>query len=309
MKLNKILLGLALFCASNTLYAQVASIPFAFNGKHLYIKIKTLKSRDLNFVFDTGATGATIDSATAENAGISKTGRETVNIAGSGGSQDYVIVPGQSLTLGSVTISPVELTMVNFSNLSGVMGVKLDGILGFELLERYVTLVDFDQSKLVMYKGINEADTTGYTGIPFEFSKGINIPRFPITITLANGETFTGKVMFDTGNGFSLIVSTPFSKFHNFQEKIGDTKVTMGRGMNAVTQDQLANIKAMSFNGFTFGTMGIRLTVNEKAEARDGYLGVLGIEVIKRFNIILDYVHKKIYLKPNKAYFDSFSQN
>ncbi|MET1055803.1 MAG: FKBP-type peptidyl-prolyl cis-trans isomerase [Pedobacter sp.] len=133
------------------------------------------------------------------------------------------------------------------------------------------------------------------------------IPRFPISITLDNGESFSGRVMFDTGNAFSLLVSAPFSKFHNFNEKLGLTETTSGRGLHAVTRDRVANIQALSFNGFKFGKMGIRLTVNDQAEPKDGYLGILGIEIIKRFNVILNYAQKRIYLKPNHLYQDSFS--
>ena len=149
-------------------------------------------------------------------------------------------------------------------------------------------------------------DTSGYVGIPFEFSKNILIPRFPITIKLANGENFTGKVMFDTCNAATLLISTPFSKFHHFNDKLGKTLVTEGRGLSAVTQDRLANIKAMSFNGFNFGEMGVSLTINDAAEPKDGYLGILGIDVIKRFHVILDYPHQKIYLRPNGLYNEVF---
>lgn len=113
--------------------------------------------------------------------------------------------------------------------------------------------------------------------------------------------------MFDTGNTFSLIVSTPFSKYHDFDSKLGKTGYTVGRGMNSFTKDQLAVINSMSFDGFKFGQMSIRLTVNDQAVPKDGYLGILGIEVIKRFNVILDYKHQKIYLKPNQAYSTAFN--
>lgn len=289
------------------LKAQVAQIPFEFKGAHMFIKVQTKQSDSLHFIFDTGCTGATIDSATAEKAGVGKENRRTVSVAGSGGSQVYSMALNQSLKLKNAEIKNTNLVLANLNSLSSDIGSRLDGIVGYEILNQYVTQMDFDHKKLLLYDNVKFADTTGYTGIPFEFSKNILIPRFPISITLANGETFTGKVMFDTGNAFTLIVSTPFSKYHDFNSKLGDTRITEGRGMNATTQDQLANIKAMSFNGFNFGTMGIRLTVNEKAEPGDGYLGILGIEVIKHFNVILDYANKKIYLKPNQTFHNTFS--
>lgn len=305
---TSLVIALFLLGSKIALRAQVAQIPFEFQGTHLYIKVQTKQSDSLRFVFDTGCTGATIDSAIAERAGIGKENRRTVSVAGSGGAQSYTMALHQSLKLKKIEIKDINLVLANMASLSAVIGSRVDGVVGYEILNQYVTQIDFDSKKLLLYNQIKSVDTTGYTGIPFEFSKNILIPRFPISITLANGETFSGKVMFDTGSIFTLIVSTPFSKYHNFSSKLGVTSNTMGRGMNAVTQDQLANIKSMSFNGFDFGQMGIRLTINEKAEPKDGYLGIMGIEVIKRFNVILDYTHKKIYLKPNQAYRDAFKQ-
>lgn len=297
-----LLIAFLIGVGSTTLTAQIAQIPFEFKGTHLSIQVKTKASENLNFIFDTGCTGASIDSAAAVKAGIGRENMQTVSVAGSGGEQSYQMALHQNLKMDNLEIKDLNLVLMNFSSLSNDIGSHLDGIIGYEILNQYVTQIDFDQKKLSFYDQIKSVDTTGYTGIPFEFSKNILIPRFPIAITLANGQTFKGKVMFDTGNAFSLIVSTPFSKYHDFNSKLGQTSLTSGRGINAITQDQLANIKSMSFNGFDFGEMGIRLTVNDKAEPKDGYLGILGMEVIKRFHVILDYANKKIYLKPNKAY-------
>lgn len=309
MKLKQSLLTAILIIGGLTnLNAQVTQFPFEFNGTQMFIKVQTNKSDSLHFIFDSGTTGASIDSATLEKAGLNREYRSIASIAGSGGSRFYTLALNQNLKIKDAELKNINLAMVDFKTLSAVTGARIDGIIGYELLNKYVTQIDFDHKRMLLYDQINAVDTTGYTGIPFEFSKGIMIPRFPISVTLANGETFTGKVMFDTGNAFSLIVSTPFSKFHSFNGKLGETGFTSGQGMNAVTKDQLANIKSMSFNGFNFGQMGFRLTVNDQAEAKDGYLGILGIEIIKRFNVILDYAHKKIYLKPNNAYHSPLSQ-
>ena len=291
-----------------SLNAQVAEIPIEFNGKHIFIKVKTGAGDSLRFIFDTGSTGISIDSGAAKNAGIDMVNRKAVTVNGSGGAKGYMMAMHQKLKMNTVELTDVNLVLVDFSSLSASIGSRLDGIIGYDILKKYVTQIDFENKKILLYNRIESADTTGYTGIPFEFSKSILIPRFPISITLANGESFTGKVMFDTGNAFTLIVSTPFAKYHNFSNKLGETSFTGGIGANAVTKDQLATINALSFNGFSFGKMGIRLTVNDAAEARDGYLGILGIEIIKRFNVILDYANRKIHLKPNEEYGNEFKK-
>jgi|GEM_PF-5347344 len=308
MKLKRcLLIPLLLIIGCLNIKAQITQIPCTFQGKHLFIKVQTKQGDSLNFIFDTGATGASIDSATAERVGISKENRQNVSIAGSGGSQFYTMAVNQNLKVGSAELNNINLVLVNLSSLSAAVGSRIDGIIGYEILNNYVTQLDFDHKKLLLYDKIQTADTSGYTGIPFQFNKDVLIPRFPISIKLANGESFTGRAMFDTGNAFSLIVSTPFSKYHDFKSKIGETTQVQGRGMNAFTQDQIATIQSMSFNNFKFDQMAIRLTINDQAEPKDGYLGILGIEVIKHFNVILDYANKRIYLKPNKLYSTGFN--
>lgn len=297
-----------LFSCAQFANAQIAKIPFEFEDNHIYIKVKTNDSDSLRYVFDTGATGASIDSATAERIGISKENRQIVNVAGSGGAQNYTMATGQTFNLHGLEIKDVNPVLINFNGLKSATGIRLDGILGYELLDKYVAQIDFDQRKLVVYGKINEVDTTGYTSIPFEFSRGIMIPRFPISIQLNTGEVYTGKVMFDSGAAFSLLISTPFNKFHRISEKLTDKIIAQGRGLSAANLEERSTIKNMSFNGFNFGEMVIGLTVNEQAQPNDGYLGILGMDIIKRFNVIVDYQNKKIYLKPNKVYNDPFNQ-
>ncbi|TCC99500.1 FKBP-type peptidyl-prolyl cis-trans isomerase [Pedobacter hiemivivus] len=300
-----VLLAFFIVAGSADLPAQITKIPFESKGSHLYIKVQTAQSDSLSFIFDTGTTGATIDSATAEKIGVSKENRKMVNVGGIAGMQTNIMAVNQNLKLKNIEIKGLNLVLMNLNTLSKILGRRLDGLIGYEIMNKYVTQIDFDHKHLLLYNQIKEVDTTGYTGIPFEFNKGVLIPRFPITITLTNGERYTGRAMFDTGNAFSLLVSAPYNKFHNLNAKLGT--VFPAWGLNPVAPDLVAMIKSMSFNGFDFGNMSIRLTTNEQAEPKDGYLGILGIEVIKRFNVILDYAHKRIYLKPNQSFNSNFT--
>ena len=118
------------FNSLSILQAQVSRIPFHFNGKHIYIKVKTGSSDTLNFVFDTGATSATIDSATAEQAGVSKNDRHVVTLAGSGGEKNYTMAVNQTVSLGGLQLAGLDLILINFSALSAKQGLRLDGIIG-----------------------------------------------------------------------------------------------------------------------------------------------------------------------------------
>lgn len=300
------IINVGLFCFCQLAEGQVAKTNFEFKGNHIFIKVGTGKSDSLLFVFDSGATNASIDSATAENAGVSKQSREIVNVGGHGGSQSYVMARDQTFRVAGLDIEGVDPMLINFDAFSAETGLKIDGLIGYELLNRYITQIDFDNKEMLFYHAITDVKVAGYTAIPFEFNKGILIPRFPVTIQLMSGETFTGRVMFDCGGAFTLLVSTPFNKFHQISEKLPNRTKKQGRGLNTISSEEVDVIKGMSFNGFELGQMPIELTINDKAEPKDGYLGMIGIDIIKRFNVILDYANKMIYLKPNKAYKDAF---
>ena len=291
-----------LLCYSPQLQAQVARFPIEFNGKHIFIRAGAGKSDSLRFVFDSGASNMSIDSAAAEHAGISRENAERVYAGGHGGAQFYLMAKNQTFRLGGVKLENVNPLLVDFSRMTRATGMKLDGLIGYELLNTYVTGIDFERKEMSLYNNIKEADTSGYTGIPFEFNKGVLIPRFPVTITLPDGEQFTGRVMFDSGGFFTLLVSIGYNKFHGLSQKLPNRTLRKMQGLNATNTEERAAIKGMRFNGFELGEMPIDLTINDKAEASDGYLGMIGIEIIQKFNIILDYADKKIYLKPNSGY-------
>ncbi len=129
MKLKQILIiAFLIFGSRVALKAQIAQIPFEFNGVDLAIKVKIRQSDSLRFIFDTGCTGATIDSVIAEKAGVSRENRQTVSVAGSGGSQTYSMALNQSLELKDVEIKNVNLVLANLASLSAIIGSKLDGI-------------------------------------------------------------------------------------------------------------------------------------------------------------------------------------
>ncbi len=290
--------------------AQVASFPFEWNKNEIRINVRMNGSEPMSFIFDTGSVGGvSIDSATAEKVGVSKANRQTVDIAGNGGIGSYTMAVDQTIDVAGVQLKGVSLVLNNFDRLSKAIGVKIQGIIGDEIMNHYVTQIDFDHQQMKLYQHIQNVDTTGYTCIPFDYYRGVMIPRFPISITLANGETVTGKVMFDSGNAATLLVSTPFSIFHDFDHKLGKTLTVGGLGLSNSTTEQVAEIKSMAFGGFNFNKMLIKLTVNPAAKPGEGYLGILGIDVIKRFNLILDYEHKKIYMQPNHTYGTAFDES
>lgn len=170
LRLSSLLLFFLCYQAS----AQISKMPFEFNGSHIYIKVLTGKSDTLLFIFDTGATGASIDSAKAEEAGVSKNDREIIGVTGHGGAQNYIMAKNQSFRVAGLNITGVNPILINFDDFKTETGMKIDGLLGYELLNRFITQIDFDRKEMLFYNNITDANTKGYTTIPFEFKSMVN---------------------------------------------------------------------------------------------------------------------------------------
>jgi hypothetical protein len=85
------------------------------------------------------------------------------------------------------------------------------------------------------------------------------------------------------------MIRAPFSKLNDLKNTIGVTKIAEGLGANARTSDMIANIRNMTIDRFKFGKMGVSVRINDKAVASSGNMGLLRIQVIKRFDFITDY--------------------
>jgi C-terminal processing protease CtpA/Prc len=67
-------------------------------------------------------------------------------------------------------------------------------------------------------------------------------------------------------------------------------------------------IKAFKIGNYTFKDLTVLIANDTQGvSAYDGYLGVLGANIIKRFSAILDYTTKTLYLKPNSNFDSKFN--
>jgi predicted metalloprotease with PDZ domain len=73
--------------------------------------------------------------------------------------------------------------------------------------------------------------------------------------------------------------------------------------MTGKSSVEIAVIKSIKLGGYEFGGRPIMLSTAKKGlTAADNYLGLLGNELISRFNFILDYSNNILFLKPNQSY-------
>jgi len=272
---------------SNTIIAtsQVASIPFEKEGL-VYIPVEVPeKNEPLTFVFDTGASTAVMDKTVATRLGIKADTKQYA--IGASGSQEYEIALDRTIRIENLNFDKLNIVLVDLQELSNRSGIQIDGIIGYDVIRKYVTEFDFANKKLHFYnktKDIN--DITGYTAHKIRMSNAI--PIVTLDCAFKDGATISGDFLFDSGANLGILFNTPFAKKHQLKNKF-DKSITI------------------SSRGNTFSGVPVSLSQSKQGvSSRTDFAGILGANIINRFDMILDYKEKKIYLKPSVYYKDAF---
>ncbi|MEI7423264.1 MAG: aspartyl protease family protein [Prolixibacteraceae bacterium] len=276
--------------------ALVANIPFVFRDKKIIVKMKLNDSpRVLSMLFDTGADGVGMKKETADAVGLVETRKQQTSIVGA--STEIVISAGNTLKFDSLQIKNQNIGIFP-SYLD-----DLDGLFGANFLHNYITYIDFDNSVIRLYSLGSFKYPEGGSFVPMVYDTGL--PGVVSKVKLNSGKEITGKFHFDTGAGYPLILFSPFVGKNDLEKdfKIQSRSVNNSFGHQTPTVlgifDHL-QIGKFSIPHFT-GTL-------QSSDGKENWTvsgdGSLGMDIIKKFNCIINVLDLKIYLIPNKSFTD-----
>ena len=301
----KIIIPFFLLLNFNLFVQAQTVIPFKlYEDKFIIIKLPALNGKDsIIYYFDSGASTTLLDTKIAEKYNVKAAYKRKV--PGASGSKVYDIATNQKIRLSDeLVIENITIVLEDLKKLNNTGGIKFDGIIGNDILKNYLTKIDFENKNIYLYPFNEILNTTEYKEIDFYFKNNIPIPQFPITITLLNGEKFTDDILFDSGAGLFLFINKPFQEQNNILKKVGKTIISDQNNLSGKASTTLAVIKSIEIGKYTFeDTIPISISADEAGvSSYPGYLGILGSEIINRFNIILNYNTKQLFLKPNELF-------
>jgi hypothetical protein len=282
----------------------ITSFPFnTFTGGVVVIRGQLDNYPDsLNFILDTGSGGISLDSSTCVRLKIKPIPSDKT-IRGIAGIRQVKFVYNQSFRIGKFIVDSLNFHVNDYDILGSVYGDKIDGIIGFSFFSRYIVKIDYDSSKVYIY-------SNGYMKYP----KGGFLIK-PILIGLPiqqakikEGADVNSRFYFDTGAGLCLLLSTDFvndSLLFNAKKKKPFT--TQAEGLGGKKEMKLTTIKELRFGPYKFRNVPTYVFDDEYNVTSYPYLGgLIGNDILRRFNVYLNYDHRDIYLMPNTHYRDPF---
>jgi hypothetical protein len=180
--------------------------------------------------------------------------------------------------------------------------LRIDGIIGFSVLSRYVVKVDYDSSYLEFWSQGN-----------FTYPRGGFLLRplintIPVnTLRVKDERTVNARFLFDMGAGLNMMLSTDFLKDSSLLGKKRKMFAKEAEGLGGKIDMQMTVIKEVKLGPYRFRKVPIYVFEDRYNITSYPFLGgLIGNDLLRRFNVILNYEKRDIYLVPNSHFNEPF---
>jgi len=255
----------------------------------------------LNFVLDTGSGGISLDSGTVDRMKLPSTTSGRI-IRGLNGFRQVNFVYRQTLRLPGLEVDNLDFHVNDYELLSRVYGLRIDGIIGFSFLRRYIVKVDFEQEMLEVYTpGTLKYPRGGYLLKP-QFT---TLPIQPVF--LSDHRPITGRFIFDTGAGLNMLLSEDFVSDSSVFKKGRVFYPTQAEGLGGKKQMTLSLLKELRVGNYRFKNVPVHVFSDDYNVTNYPQMGgLIGNDLMRRFNMIINYPDQIIHIRPNRHFVEPF---
>ena len=259
-----------------------------YGGTRIFVPVH-INGRQVMVMLDSGASETVLDKRFAALIGLHAQGNMAGGGAGGGGA--YGALNGVDVVIGALTLRGGAAVAVDLAAVERQLGHTLPVILGGDVFRDAVVDIDFQRHRIAFLD-------------PKRFTPPPNAVVAPLTASDDNKaikamvEGRPATLLFDLGNGSAL------SLFPRFWDQPGfltgrPLSTTMTGGWGGMSVQKLAIVRELSLGGVAFRHLPAVLERDNSQDARAGKLdGNVGIRVLSRFHLIIDYPQQKVFFDP-----------
>lgn len=271
----------------------VATLPFKNADGSIILTLQLNASRrPLHFLLDTGADGMAIRKTLADSLGLTVTHTQQAHMVG--GQQQIEISKGNTVRLSE------SLTLKN-QNIALFPRVRhqMDGIIGLNLIKRYITEVNYDKNEISFYTFGNRKYEKKDITLPVKTPYGLIL--LPSSINLTGDKVTDGNFIMDTGAAYYLILFSPFVHANRLLQsgfRPESQARTVSLGISSLVYNGKCN-ELLIGDYFVDNNIPITLQTDSKENSNisqsspDGSLGVI---FFSKFNFIIDLLKNEVHL-------------
>lgn len=214
-----------------------------------------------------------------------------------------------SLRIGTDTLTIESFSVQNLAQTKGSRNYY-QGIIGSRFFEDKITIIDFEKRELAFVESIQ--DTLDYAVLSFSPLRNESLNKKIRCIDVMGlikkeNVPIPARLIFDTGNA-----STAISLKHEFGVELErqlyniNSSIVIG-SWNLKLKQIKGQIDSIAIGPFYLKKPVVGFCqqggIMDPLSQINGGEGLLGLGILVRFNLIVDYVNQKLYIKPNDYFY------
>ncbi len=286
-------LALALAALIPAAAEQSHTSAFDLHGNAIFVKASIGESGPLDMVLDSGTVRTTLDEAVARRLGLDLSMK--AQSSGAKGMQEVSVIKDQTLKFCGVdTLEPLMISYpLDF--ISKRIGRRVDGIIGVELLRKYVVEIDYPARQVRVTAP--EGFTYGGAGEVLPVTYDRRLPLVAASVTPFGRDPITARFQVDTGGASAHVMFWKgFIEKHDLAagaRGLRDVQVTAFTG--TTTQKQ-GRIQAIRIGKIVVAEPEVGLNDWQYGDPKI-FDANLGSGFLKQFKVIFDLPHDRMILE------------
>lgn len=273
----------------------VSTIPFALHDNRLLVNVMLDGQGPFVMIFDTGGSN-TLTPSVQKLLDLKSQGPELATGAGEK-TVSINSVHVKSMQFGDVKLEDQKFLVINLNKIQKAFKfAHLDGIIGYELLQKARVRIDFDNQLIEIVR--DDAPSLDAAGtMKFEFAD-----ESPVIDGKIDGKS--ARILLDTGDRSNLTLFRKFAALSGLQDLFHHEKTRItGLGIGGPIRGRIAPLKEIDLGDQKVTNIKARLPLT-----RGGYFfkseisASAGIGLLKAFNLEFDYKHHLVSLQPRPGY-------
>jgi len=288
------------------------SIPFELINNLMVVDVLFQGVVPLKFIIDTGVTNTVlIEKLYADVLEIEPDRKMSLVGAAGGKEVEAFIVNSISINLKGIKGSQIPLLILaeDYLKLEESMGIKVHGILGYDLFKNFVVKIDYINHIITFFEHDKfKKAPWWYRSVDLKVEN--TKPYIFQTIMLSDSTTINAKLMIDTGASHSLMLHQNRDSSISIPEN--NIRDILGAGIAGTIEGHVGRVNLVEMEDYQmeeviarFPDKGFYSEIIENTERH----GTIGGGILTRFNMYLNYKDERLYIKKNKRFRESFDYN
>jgi len=289
------------------------SFRFDLANNLIIIPVIINNSDTLHFILDTGINNTIITELSMGDSLSLKYSRQTkMKGLGSGEPLDALISTENTFMIPGIIGNNQEMCvlMQDVFHLSSILGIRVHGLIGYKIFSQFIIHIDYVRKVITLYDPEH-----------FRYKPGRDDKTLPLVIsnmkpyvygTVLNekGREVTVKLLIDSGANHAIWL-LPGTR-EGLAMPSRTVNMYLGSGLSGNINGRIGRLPSFRLGPFSFPQVIVAypdtLSLQNIIWA-DGRNGSLGAEILRRFDVTLDYSNHRITLRPNKYFHAPFTVN